>query len=170
MDYIVRLNIKNKKCVIIGGGRAAAIKAARLVGAGADLHIIAPDICEECRIEGAKIEQRKHRPDDTDGAFIVFALTDDKKLNKEIEAAAKAKGALIGGSDFSVAASRQGENIAVSVLTGYPKLSAELSERLLSYDEAAGKLKQYRDTILKTVDDAEERDRLLSEAFKNAIN
>lgn len=161
MDYTVKLNVKNKKCVIIGGGRAAAIKAAGLAAAGADVYITAPKICGECRINGVTLNEREYRSSDTDGAFLVFALTGNPALDCDIETQALKSGALIGGSDFAPAASRSGENISVTVSTGFPALSVRLADRLLSYDRAAGLLAAFRKKVIAdTPDETARRARL----------
>ena len=41
-SYPAMLDLKNKKCVIIGGGKVAVRKALPLIEAGADLTVIAP--------------------------------------------------------------------------------------------------------------------------------
>ena len=42
-SYPAMLDLKNKKCVIIGGGKVAVRKALPLIEAGADLTVIAPE-------------------------------------------------------------------------------------------------------------------------------
>ena len=45
--YPVNLNIENKKCVVVGGGKVALRKISGLLAAGAKIEVIAPEVCEE---------------------------------------------------------------------------------------------------------------------------
>ncbi|MFB0988935.1 MAG: NAD(P)-dependent oxidoreductase, partial [Gammaproteobacteria bacterium] len=48
MDLLpIFLNIKSKKCVVVGGGEVAFRKATLLLRAGADLSIVAPVLSDE---------------------------------------------------------------------------------------------------------------------------
>ena len=47
-SYPAMLDLKNKKCVIIGGGKVAVRKALPLIEAGADLTVIAPAADPDC--------------------------------------------------------------------------------------------------------------------------
>ena len=48
MDLLpIFLNIKRKKCVVVGGGEVAFRKATLLLRAGADLNIVAPVLSDE---------------------------------------------------------------------------------------------------------------------------
>ena len=45
--YPVNINIENKKCVVVGGGKIAFDKVVGLLEAGANVEVIAPKICTE---------------------------------------------------------------------------------------------------------------------------
>ena len=47
--YPLTLNLVRRKVVIVGGGPVAAKRARELVAAQADLHIVAPELCDELR-------------------------------------------------------------------------------------------------------------------------
>ncbi|MGM9936909.1 MAG: bifunctional precorrin-2 dehydrogenase/sirohydrochlorin ferrochelatase [Candidatus Ornithomonoglobus sp.] len=165
MDYMVKLNVKNRLFVIIGGGRGAYIKAKRLVNAGARVRIIAEDA--DCRTDGIDAETviKSYDKADLCGAFAVFALTDDEALNRRIAKDAGAAGALVcygDEGDFEVAASENGGHMSAAVITGYPKLSAKLIKDVMQYDELCGILCEYRGRVIAEVKDRAEKDRLLA--------
>ncbi|MGN0163539.1 MAG: bifunctional precorrin-2 dehydrogenase/sirohydrochlorin ferrochelatase [Candidatus Ornithomonoglobus sp.] len=167
MSYMVNLNVNNRLCVIIGGGRGAYIKAKRLVNAGARVRIIAE--ISDWRTEGLGAETviKSYDKSDLEGAFAVFALTGDEALNRRIAEDARAADALVcygGEGDFEVAASESGRNICAAVTTGYPKLSAMLIRDIMKYDELCGILCEYRGRVIAEVKDSAEKDRLLSVA------
>lgn len=85
------IDIKDKKAVIVGGGRVALRKGDMLAGFGADICVISPKICE-----GLKLMERQGRLccerktlnsgefDRLNSAFMVICATDDRRLNHEI--------------------------------------------------------------------------------------
>ena len=89
--YPVFLNLKGRKCVVIGAGREGAGKIGRLVDAEANVVVVAPDAQEpvpslagEGRITWLR---REYRPGDLEGAFIAIAAAapaNDNELNQAI--------------------------------------------------------------------------------------
>ena len=59
--------------VVVGGGPVAASKLAALQAAGADLVVIAPDVCDAVQAAGVRIERREFQAADLDGAWFVVA-------------------------------------------------------------------------------------------------
>ena len=47
--YPVNLLVAGRRCVVVGGGRIAARKIEALLDAGADVHVVAPDVGDEVR-------------------------------------------------------------------------------------------------------------------------
>ena len=45
--YPINLNVENKKCVVIGGGKIALEKISGLIEANAKVEVIAPKVCAE---------------------------------------------------------------------------------------------------------------------------
>lgn len=43
----VRLAVRGRRCVIIGGGKAGELKARSLIGAGANVVVVSPDATPE---------------------------------------------------------------------------------------------------------------------------
>ncbi len=96
MYYPVFLDLRDKLCVVIGGGRVAQRKVESLVSAGARVKVISGDILDEISsIDGVILEKRKYEDGDLKGAFLVIAATDDPDENLKITREAKARGILL---------------------------------------------------------------------------
>lgn len=172
MGYNINLNIKDKLCIIIGGGHAAELKAGRLIKEGARLRIIAPTILPSLINSGIDCREKEYSKTDLFGAFLVFALTDNDTLNSLIISDAHEAGCLVccgKKGDFSVPSTQYGKKIRVSVTTGYPKLSAKLSRKILEYDELCTVLDEIRDKILALDISSQEKNKLLEYAVSEEL-
>ena len=144
--YPVLLNLKNKKCVVIGGGIVALRKALSLLKAGARVYLISPELCpglkrlkEQKRIFWTNSAYQKIH---LKGAFLTIAATSDKAINTKISQDAKKSGILINTvdaedlSDFIIPSSisKGGLILCVSTSGQAPCLSKRMRqdiERLL---------------------------------------
>ena len=64
MDFLpIFIDVRNRDCMVVGGGEVAARKAALLLRAGARVTIIAPRLCEE--LNSRLSEQRREQPETT---------------------------------------------------------------------------------------------------------
>ena len=89
MDLLpIFLNIKRKKCVVVGGGEVAFRKATLLLRAGADLNIVAPVMSDElhklCLDRDCTITIREFEEADINNAILVVAATEDLKINERV--------------------------------------------------------------------------------------
>ena len=71
--YPVFLKIAGRRVLVVGGGPVAASKLAALVAAGADVHVVAPEVVPEIAAAGATISRRAFAPPDLDDAWFVVA-------------------------------------------------------------------------------------------------
>ena len=95
MDLLpIFLDIKNRKCVVVGGGEVALRKARLLSRAGATLHIVSESVCEElaalCAANNGEVSLKSFDPEDLAGAQLVIAATDDKSVNEAVSRCAHA--------------------------------------------------------------------------------
>ncbi len=91
--YPVNLDIKNRKCLVVGGGRVGTRKVTTLLACGAKVTVVSPDIRRNL-IELADrgvitLNKRSYRNTDLDGMFLVIGTTDDEELNRQISVAAE---------------------------------------------------------------------------------
>lgn len=86
--YPIMLNIKNKKCLVIGGGNVAYRKILSLLEFGGTVTAIAPkfikDIWELSKNNRIELIDRKYQKNDVQNYNLVIVATNDKMLNKEI--------------------------------------------------------------------------------------
>ncbi|MHC0038017.1 precorrin-2 dehydrogenase/sirohydrochlorin ferrochelatase family protein [Pseudoneobacillus sp. C159] len=84
--YPIHLNLVGKKVVVIGGGLVAERKVLGLLGTGAMVEIISPEVTNRLgQLIGEYdcISWKKKAFSETDlvGAFLVFAATNDREVN-----------------------------------------------------------------------------------------
>ncbi|MFQ5609294.1 MAG: siroheme synthase CysG [Woeseiaceae bacterium] len=95
MDYFPAfLNLDGKPCLLVGGGEVAARKARLLVGAGAVLAVVAPEIVPALHkmLAGPgslRWFSRRFEETDLDGQWLVVSATGDPLVGKRVAAAAE---------------------------------------------------------------------------------
>ena len=86
--YPIHLDIKNRDCLIVGGGVVATRKVSTLIECGARVTVVSPDPRPELTklaSEGSvTLKKRAYRKDDLTGMFLVIGATDDERLNRQI--------------------------------------------------------------------------------------
>ena len=86
--YPVHLDIKNRNCLVVGGGVVGTRKVNTLLECGAGVTVVSPNPTPqmtELASEGAiTLTRRAYRSSDLDGAFLVIGATDDESLNQQI--------------------------------------------------------------------------------------
>jgi precorrin-2 dehydrogenase/sirohydrochlorin ferrochelatase len=140
--YPLHLNLRNRLCLLVGGGRVAARKAAGLRAAGADITLVSPEATPALQKMAKKgeIEWRRERYGTAhlDGVFLVLACTDNRAVNAAVTREASARNLLAlcaddpgAGSFVSPATVRRGD-LLLTVSTGGagPTLAAVVRERL----------------------------------------
>ncbi|GBR72713.1 siroheme synthase [Candidatus Termititenax aidoneus] len=90
------LNLKNKKILIVGAGAAAAQKIRALKKYKAQITLLAPEI--KFRTNYKKIKKTYAAADLADYA-LVYACTNDRKLNRQIAADARRRNILVNVCD-----------------------------------------------------------------------
>jgi uroporphyrin-III C-methyltransferase / precorrin-2 dehydrogenase / sirohydrochlorin ferrochelatase len=89
MDYFpVFLDLKKRRCLLVGGGDVATRKGRMLAKAGAILRVVAPEISTEIREivaqQQGELHEREYQSSDMDDCVLAVAATDDDQLNKII--------------------------------------------------------------------------------------
>lgn len=130
----IMLNIENRKCVIIGGGKVALRKAKKLIEYGGIVTAVSTYFCDG--FGSIHTVTKKYEKNDLNSAFIAVAATDDHELNLQICRDASEMNVLVSladnknVSDFIMPYAKTKEDITVSVSTNgkYPILSKKICE------------------------------------------
>ncbi|MGB0767765.1 MAG: precorrin-2 dehydrogenase/sirohydrochlorin ferrochelatase family protein [Phycisphaeraceae bacterium] len=148
-DVPVMLSVRDRRCVVVGGGGVGARRARTLSEAGAKVVMIALQVHPSARLAGVRIEERAFQPEDLDGALLVVVATDVEEINDAVSEAAAERGVLVNRADRSEAggltfmtAHRDGP-LTVAVHTGGASASAATRIRALlvaDLDPAWGRL------------------------------
>ncbi len=105
MDYLpLFLDIKNKPCLIVGGGVIAERKVSILSRAQAKITLIAPEITPEIqhKFKGKLVwQQKEFEENDLQGFKIVIAATDKHQVNVEVAELCREKNILVNTADDS---------------------------------------------------------------------
>jgi siroheme synthase-like protein len=67
------LKLDGRRVVIVGGGPVAASKIAALQSAGADIVVVAPEVCAQIEAAGVAVLRKAFEPADLEGAWFVVA-------------------------------------------------------------------------------------------------
>jgi len=88
-------NIKDRSCIVVGGGDVATRKVMMLLKAYAAVTLISPELCTELKqwVEAGRIKYINSTFDASQlhGACLVVAATGDESVNKAVSVAAKAQ-------------------------------------------------------------------------------
>lgn len=172
--YPIYLDLKGKRCIIVGGGRVAERKCLTLLKNYADVTVISPNITK--RLEDYKKKgkirhvPRTYKKGDIRSAFLVIAATDSKEINKKVYHEAMAKNILLNVVDnpelcnFIVPSVFERGDLKIAISTGgtSPALAKRISKELDAlYNREFSKylnfLKRIRGRIKDKVKKREER-------------
>ncbi len=139
--YPVFLDIKNKQCVVVGGGTVALRKVNMLLDHAAQVTVISPQLCSELDTMAEStisLIHREYQSGDLKGAFVVVAATNDPVINEQIAGEASDRGILINIVDVPALSNfivpsylRRGDlTIAVSTSGKSPALSRKIRTKL----------------------------------------
>lgn len=86
--YPVNLSVKNKRCLVLGGGKVAERKVKRLLESGARVSVVSPSVTPGLRRLREKnkiiLKNREFRPKDLSGIFLAISAADDRKINSAV--------------------------------------------------------------------------------------
>lgn len=140
--FPVFLNLRDKLCIVIGGGKVAERKVNNLLKAGAKVKVISPEItlhlkklAEEGKIEW---ERRSYEKGDLNLAWLVITATNNSDVQKEVYEEAEEKRIFCNVVDVPELCSfivpsviRCGDlNIAISTSGASPAVARRLRETL----------------------------------------
>jgi precorrin-2 dehydrogenase/sirohydrochlorin ferrochelatase len=172
--YPVFLDVRGRRCIVVGGGQVAERKALALFDAGADLDLVSPEltpILHELAHNGKITHHSKHFDEqDLAGAYLVIAATNDAAVNEVVTRASRKAGILVNaatspdeGTFVVPSVVRRGDLlIAISTCGDSPALARKVREDLeRSYGPEYGvfleKMAMLRRRMLQEVADEDVR-------------
>jgi precorrin-2 dehydrogenase/sirohydrochlorin ferrochelatase len=101
--YPVNLDIKNRKCLVVGGGAVGTRKVAALLDCGAAVTVVSPEVTPKLldlsNRGNISLEKRSFQATDLEGTFLVIGATDNEELNRTIHSEAQRRGMLCNIAD-----------------------------------------------------------------------
>jgi precorrin-2 dehydrogenase/sirohydrochlorin ferrochelatase len=86
--FPVNLNLWQRKCLVVGGGRVAERKVNSLLQCGAEIWVVSPSLTKDLTklTEEGKINyiNRNYSSEDVNGCFLVISAVDDKQVNSRV--------------------------------------------------------------------------------------
>lgn len=162
--YPANLILGGRRVVMVGAGRIAARKVEALLAAGAEVHVVAPELGDEIRAwrDGGRltVSERPFEPGDLEGAWLAYTATDDPAVNRAVYEEGERRLTFVNSADDPENCSltlmsivRRGDlQIAIGTGGRSPALAAHLKERLLEeigpeYEALLDVLSEVRDEI-----------------------
>ncbi len=103
VGYPVNLLVRGRRCVVVGGGRIAARKIEALLDAGAEVHVVAPELVDELQVarDAGRVTttERPFEPSDLDGAWLATTATSTAAVNRAVFEAGEARRIWVNAAD-----------------------------------------------------------------------
>ncbi len=184
--YTISMNIKDRACVVVGGGKVAERKTLSLLEAGAVVLVVSPQLTATLKLlesqQKIKVIKRNFIKTDVNNALLVISATDCDKINKEVAAICKEKDILVNIADNPIDSTfhvpsvlRRGDlSITVSTNGKSPALAAKIKKDLskqygdeyIEYIELLGELRQ---KILSEVEDSDRRKKIFQDIVESDL-
>src|SRR6202161_3167566 len=139
--YLLGLRLTGRRVVVVGGGSVASRRIPALLDAGAEVHLVSPEVTVSLEdLAGAgriRWTQRGYAPGDCAGAWLVGACTSDPDVNSAVADEADAAGIWCVRADDAppprawTPASGTAGDVRVGVLSGEPRHSAEVRDAIV---------------------------------------
>ena len=187
MQYLpIYLNLKNKKCLVVGGGDVATRKARTLLSAGAIVHVVAPSLSDSMNTllkqDLLTINQSEFVASDLDDVELIIAATNKTNVNASVSELAQQKHIPVNVVDAPELCSfimpsivdRSPVMIAISSGGASPVLARLLRSKIetmipASYGRLANLLKKYREKIKQKFDTVDDRRRFWEKIIQGPI-
>ena len=179
----ILLSVKDRRCVVVGGGDVALRKVKTLVERGASVLVISPDLHRELGAlvdkDAIEWEARAYRQGDLEGAYLCAACANDPEVNAEVRHEAWTRRVLVNladdpeGSDFQVPSFFEDGPLIIAVSTsGQSPAVARTLRRMLqgylgeSFGEAVKVINDFREKVVKKeIADSKDRVRFWEQAI-----
>jgi uroporphyrin-III C-methyltransferase/precorrin-2 dehydrogenase/sirohydrochlorin ferrochelatase len=166
MDYLpIFADVRNKLCLVVGGGEVGKRKAGVLLEAGANVRVVAPQI-EPALAEQQGVEAivSRFEAQHLDGVMLVIAASNDRSVNRQVSEFARARNIPVNVVDdpelcsFIMPAIMDRSPLMVAFSSGgaSPVLTRMMRGRLetmipQNYSRLAGFAERFRETVKQRV-------------------
>jgi len=175
MDYLpIFFDLRDKSCLVVGGGNIAARKVGLLHQAGGRIAVVAPELSSELtRYVNEGVVQpivREFQVEDIEGRELVISATDNQQLNQQVSELAKARHIPVNVVDNPALCSfilpsivdRSPVQIAISTGGASPVLARLLRSRLenctpATYGRLASLVQSFRSQVKQRFSEPERR-------------
>jgi precorrin-2 dehydrogenase/sirohydrochlorin ferrochelatase len=186
--YPIYLDLRDRPCLIVGGGHVAERKTLSLLEAGANVTVISPSLTQKLQglSQSGKITHLPKTFDDKDltTALLVIAATDSREVNSSIGRLCKKRNILVNvvtpqdESSFIVPSVVERGDLLIAVSTSgmSPALSKKIRQELEArygpeYGAFLGKMSMLRARLMDEVkDDGARREILQALADSDVIS
>ncbi|MCC5829633.1 MAG: bifunctional precorrin-2 dehydrogenase/sirohydrochlorin ferrochelatase [Phycisphaeraceae bacterium] len=168
MDIPIMLNVRGRRCLVIGAGKVGRRRARMLSEAGAKVAVVDPRLPVELADEGIECQQRRFEPSDLHGAFLVVCATDDPVVNGKAGELAGELGILVNRADlpgegdvqvlahqtvgpFTVCVHSGGAGAPLAARLGR-ELAASVDSRLLEYAQHIQRMREEAARLNQPID------------------
>ena len=177
------MKIKDKECLVVGGGMVALRKIEKLLPFGVKITVVSPAFCPEIEeMEGITCICRKFEQGDIDGMLFVIGATDDEAVNGEISALCREKNIPVNIVDdpkkctfFFPALVKRGEFVAGFSTGGGSPLAAQYIRKKVEdavpdgFDKVVEVLSAVREQVKAEVPDIKVRENIFKQIFALAL-
>lgn len=180
------VDLRGKKCVVIGAGEIAAGKVDGLARCGAEITVVSPRAVPyiEDSARGGKLTwlRRAFRAEDVEGAFLAVAATASRRVNAAVFRACRERGVLCNAVDdpahcdfiYGAVVRRGALQIAVSTGGRSPALAGRIRRELEArlgpeWEAMLNSLGEERERILRAKRPGVSRTRMLHAAAADAV-
>ena len=177
------MEIKDKECLVVGGGMIALRKIEKLLPFGVQITVVSPAFCPEIEeLDGLRRIRRNFEKTDIEGMLFVIGATDDEGVNGEISALCRERNIPVNIVDnpkkctfFFPALVKQGEFVAgFSTGGGSPLAARYIRKRVedtipAGFDRVVDVLSSVREQVKAEIPDIRKREKAFKEIFALAL-
>ncbi len=187
MDFLpIFLDIKQKPCLVVGGGEVAARKVSLLLKAHADVTVVSPELQRELSDSLAEGQfthvAREFEETDIETPVLVIAATDNRSVNQRVYELASARGIPVNVVDNPSQCSfitpsiidRSPVQIAISTGGASPVLARMIRTKLegcipAAYGRLGTLVSNFREKVKARFSNTEERKRFWEKVLESTI-
>ena len=177
------MEIKDKECLVVGGGMVALRKIEKLLPFGVKITVVSPAFCSEIEeLEGIDRICRRFEREDIEGKMFVIGATDNEAVNRDIAVLCREKNIPVNIVDdpkkctfFFPALVKEGEFVAGFSTGGGSPLAAQFIRKKVEdavpegFGQVVEVLSSVREQVKAEIHDIRKREKEFKEIFALAL-